>query len=104
MIRSKPNDNNTSDTEVISTLKYLINFWRFSDLNLFNCEVELDLLWSKYCTISEVLRAPPIVADINPVPDIPAAKVLSMRSAIFQTNSTKPFVPIVTIFKLLKHY
>ena len=44
MIRSKPNDNNTSDTEVISTLKYLISFWRFSDLNLFNCEVDLDLL------------------------------------------------------------
>ena len=33
--------------EVSIPLKYLSNFWRFSDWTLINCEIELDLLWEK---------------------------------------------------------
>ena len=38
---STPNDINTLNTEVVVSLKYLSNFWRFLDLPLINCEIEL---------------------------------------------------------------
>ena len=40
--------------EVVVPLKYLSNFWRSLDLPLVNCEIELDLTWSKYCVTSQV--------------------------------------------------
>ena len=40
---STPAGNKTLDTEVAVPLKYLSNFWRFLDLLLINCEIELDL-------------------------------------------------------------
>ena len=42
-----PADNNTLDVEVVVSLKYLSNFWRFLHLPLINCEIEVDLPWSK---------------------------------------------------------
>ena len=36
-------------TEVTIPLKYLGNFWRSLDLPFTNCEVELDLSWTKDC-------------------------------------------------------
>ena len=45
-----PNDNNILDAEVLP-LKYLHNFWRSIDLSLINCEIELDLKWTKNCVI-----------------------------------------------------
>ena len=41
------------DMEVFVPLKYLSNFWRCLDLLLINCEIELDLSWSRNCIISE---------------------------------------------------
>ena len=38
---------NILDKEVIVQLKYVSNFWRFLDLPLINCEIELDLSWSE---------------------------------------------------------
>ena len=38
-----PADNKKLDTEVIVSLKHLSNFWRFLDLPLVNCEIEIDL-------------------------------------------------------------
>ena len=37
----------TLNVEVTILLKYLINFWGYLDLSLMNCEVELDLLWTR---------------------------------------------------------
>ena len=42
IMESKPDDNNTLETEVIVPLKYLSNFWRSLDLPWINCEIELD--------------------------------------------------------------
>ena len=42
------------DTEVVLTLNYLRRFWRFLDLSLIYCEIELDLSWSKECITSEI--------------------------------------------------
>ena len=46
-------DNNTLDIEVAVPLKYLINFWRYLDPPLINCEIEIDLSWSRNCVIPE---------------------------------------------------
>ena len=42
-----PINNNTLDTKVVVSLKYLSNFWRSFDLSFSNCIIELDLSWSK---------------------------------------------------------
>ena len=43
----------TLNVEVTIPLKYLSNFWRFLDLPLIKCEVELDLPWAKNCVLIE---------------------------------------------------
>ena len=41
-------------TKVVVPLTYLSNFWRFLDLSLINCEIELDdLKWAKICRLIE---------------------------------------------------
>ena len=64
----KPVRNNTLDTDVAVPLKNLNNFWRSLDLPLINCEIELDLSWSKYCIVSEILRT---FAPANPTGNPP---------------------------------
>ena len=51
LIGITPNDNSRLNVEVAVPLKYLSNFWRSFNLLSFNCEIELDLTWSKYCVI-----------------------------------------------------
>ena len=41
------------------------NLWKFLDLPLINCEIELDLSWSKECTISEIYKNPEVPANPN---------------------------------------
>ena len=43
----------TSHVEVTILLKYLGNFWRFLDLPLINCAVELDLTWLNCCVLNQ---------------------------------------------------
>ena len=45
IIEKIPADDNTLDTEVVVPLKNFSNFWRFLNLILINCEIELDLSW-----------------------------------------------------------
>ena len=40
-------NNNKLDAEVVGPLKYLSNFGEFLDLPMINCEIELDLKWTK---------------------------------------------------------
>ena len=42
-----PPAGNTKDVEIIVPLKYLSNFWRTLEMPLINCEVSLELTWSK---------------------------------------------------------
>ena len=42
LIGSTPNDNNTLNADIVVPLKYLSNFWRFFNLPLINCDIELD--------------------------------------------------------------
>ena len=41
------------NTEAPIPLKYLSNLWRFLNLTLINCEIELDLSWTKDCVLIE---------------------------------------------------
>ena len=60
IIRSTPNNNNIFDAEVNVSLKYLSNFWRSLDLPLINCEIELDLSWTKELQYLKYLVIPRI--------------------------------------------
>ena len=94
---STPINNNTLDTEVVVSLKYLSNFWRSLNLSLTNYETELDLPRLKDCKISEIFNTPEI--DANPPAVLPNghAPATSTTSALFQINSTKLYVPVVTL-------
>ena len=50
------------------------NYWRFLHLHLINCEIELDLSWSKNCIISEI------------------------SITFSQINNAKFYIPIVALF------
>ena len=47
IIGSTPDNASRLNGEVVVPLKYLSNFWRSLDLPLINCEIELNLSWSK---------------------------------------------------------
>ena len=69
-----PADGNTKDVEIIVPLKYLSNFWRTLEMPLINCEVNLELTWSKDCVITN-----------------------STGEGKFQITETKLYVPVVTL-------
>ena len=47
IIGSTPDNENRLTAEVVVPLKYLSNFWTSLDLSLINCEIELDLSWTR---------------------------------------------------------
>ena len=67
----------TLNIEITTPLKYLSNFWRFLDLTLINCEIELDLSWRKNCVLIEHNNN---VTGVN-----------------FMITSTKLYGPVVTL-------
>ena len=73
------------------------NFWRFLDLLLINCEIELELSWSKTCIISEILITPRIPANPNANPPVQEVASIQTTGATFQINNAKLFVPVVTL-------
>ena len=83
-------DNNILDIEVVVPLIYLNNFWIFLYLLLINCEIELDLSWSKECIIFEISITPKVWGD-NPV------DAIQTTGATFQINNDKLYVPVVTL-------
>ena len=64
---------------------------------MINCEIELDLSWSKETMISETSIAPrvPAYPDANP-PVLTVAAIL-LTGATFQINNAKLYVPVVTL-------
>ena len=68
--------------------------WISPYLPLINCEIELDLTWSKFCVISEVTRT---FREVDPNADSVVYKVVTATTgAIFQINNLN-FVPVVTL-------
>ena len=93
IIESTPDHDNRLNAEAVIPLKYLSNFWRSLDLPLINCEIELDLLLSRYCVISEILRTSAVPANPNANLHVPTAEETQETSVTFQTNNAKLYVP-----------
>ena len=74
IIGKTPDNGNTKDVEVIVLLKYLSNFWTTLEMPLINCEVNLELTWSKHCVITN-----------------------STGEGKFAITETKLYVPVVTL-------
>ena len=88
-----PNDNNILEAEVVVPLKYLSNFWRSLDLHLINCEIELDLSWSRDCIISKISKTSAVPAN----PPVTAVEATETVRATFQINIAKLYVSVVTL-------
>ena len=58
---------------------------------------ELDLLWSKKFIILEICRTPGVPAYPNTNPPNPPLPSALTSDTIFQTNSAKIYVPVVTL-------
>ena len=90
IIGSTPNNNSRLNAEFVALLKYLSIFWRCLNLSLINCEIELDLTWSKHYVISEISRTPEM-DGANP------ADATLTTGATFQINNAKFYAPVVTL-------
>ena len=69
-----PGDNNVKNVEIMVPLKYLSNFWRTFKMPLINCEVNLILMWSSTCVITN-----------------------SNGAGTFAITNRKLYVPVVTL-------
>ena len=65
------------DVQIIVPLNYLSNFWRTPEMPLINCEIILQLKWSRNCIIE--------VGMVN------------NKNTTYQINDIKHYVPVVTL-------
>ena len=65
------------DVEIIVPLKYLSNFWRTLEMPLINCDISLQLKWSKNCIL--------------------VAGTAANQNPRFQINDTNLYAPFVTL-------
>ena len=80
-------NNGTKNVKIMVPLKYLSSFWRTLEMSLINCEINLDLSWSKNCVI--------VASNAN-------------QDATCSITDTKLYVHVVTLStqdnaKLLEH-
>ena len=45
-------DGNTNVAKILVPLRYLSNFWRTFEMSLINCKINLILIWSSDCVIT----------------------------------------------------
>ena len=95
LIGRTPNNDNISDAEVVFPLKYLSNFWRFLDFPLINCNIELDLTWSKSCVLLERSIKSAIAGNPRATPPVPGVGSRKKNGATFQINNGKLYVPVL---------
>ena len=56
-------------------------------MSLFNCEIELDLPWSKECITCEISVIPRIAPNLDANPPVQAVPAIQITGAIFQINN-----------------
>ena len=64
---------------------------------MINCEIELDLTWSKYFIISEISITPAIADNPGANPPVPVVAARQTTGVKFQINNTKLYVPVVNL-------
>ena len=61
----------TKNVKIMVPLKYISNFWRILEMPLINCEISLQLKWSKSCILvafTEANQNPSLqINDIKPL-------------------------------------
>ena len=62
-----------------------------------NCEIELDLSWSKECIISEISIIPRIPGNQNANLPVQVEAAIQTTSATLQINNAKLHVQLVTL-------
>ena len=67
----------TKDLEIMVASKYLSNFWRKPEMSLVDCEISLQLKWSRNCVI--------------------VVGTTSNQNPSFQITNTKLYVHVVTL-------
>ena len=91
---AKTGNNGTKNVEIMVPLKYLSNFWRTHKMPLINCEISLDLNWSKNCIIVVTDAADQIITfsitDKNYIPVVNLStedntKLLEQLKSSFKT-------------------
>ena len=85
--RALDDNNNTLNAEVIVPLKHLSNFWRFMDLPVINCEIKLDLSWSKEFIISEISITPAVPGNLDANSSISDMGVIQTTGETFEIKS-----------------
>ena len=70
-------NNDTKNVEMMLPLKYPSNFRRTLEMPLINCEITLDLNWSKNCII--------VITDI------------ATQATVFSITDTNLYVPVVAV-------
>ena len=76
-ITGQTGNDGTKDVEIMVPLKYLSNFWRTREMPLIDCEISLQLKWSKNCIL--------------------VAGTVANQNPSFQINNTKLHVLVVTL-------
>ena len=56
-IAGQTGNDGPKNVEIIVPVKYLSNFWKAFEMHLINCEINLDLNWSKRCVIVAIAVA-----------------------------------------------
>ena len=49
-----PDNGVFKNVKIAVPLKYLNNFWRSLEMSLINCEIHLELNWTKHCVMSTI--------------------------------------------------
>ena len=76
-VRDQTRNYGTQGVQMMVSLKYVSNFWRFLEIPLINCEINLFLDWLTNCFIM--------------------AGVIDSQLPIFATADIKLYIPVVTL-------
>ena len=86
------NEDELENTKIFVPLKYLSNFFRTLDIPSINCEVSLDLRWSKNCVLTSKATTNAHAAGW----DNPAvAQINNLKNAVFDITDCKLYVPLL---------
>ena len=84
---------------LVAQIKAGNNLNKLKKLNLLliNCEIKIDLSWSKECIISEISIIPRIPGNQNANPPVQEVAAIQNTAATFPINNAKLYIPVVTL-------
>ena len=86
------NGNGLENIKIVVSLKYLGNFWKALNMPLINCEVSLDLKWSKNCVLTSKATR-----EADPDSDSSVLEINNPTDAQFIITDCKLYVPVATL-------